>query len=385
MYIAILVLVIVAASVVIIGPLKSPTVVVQNTSILPVENKTVPTTTPTVVVLAVSTSSTIAIEKKIPAQSPKKPIDKPNIEHLAVKESASTSTAQKAAAPYSTAPEPPEVIEKSIRSALVNILCMPQGGTLKPISASGVIVSPDGVILTNAHVAQYVLLSEDLRINLTCSIRSGSPAAPRWKAAVLYMPEVWVDAHYKELNEDRVSGTGEHDYAFLKIVADSAGNPTTGPFPYLPVEIRENVAFEGDPVLVAGYPAEFVGGLTAQQGLYASISPSSIKQLLTFNVGTIDVLSVGGVVQAQGGSSGGPAVNAWGRVVGLIVTTSAGATTAERDLHTLNLNYISRDFTGNTGLQIESLLTGGANVALDVFTRNIAPGYIAKYITLLSR
>src|SRR5262245_6106071 len=106
------------------------------------------------------------------------------------------------------------------------------------------------------------------------------------------------------------------------IRTDIQGNPITGPLPYLPVETRENVAFEGDNVLVAGYPAEFVGGIVAQQGLYGSISPSTIQQLLTFNTTSVDVFSVGGVIQAQGGSSGGPVVNAWRRVVAIISTTS---------------------------------------------------------------
>src|SRR6185436_12542444 len=95
---------------------------------------------------------------------------------------------ERAPAPYSTPGESFETIDPAVRSALVNILCMPQGGSLRPISGSGVIIDPRGVILTNAHVAQYVLLSESPQINLTCSIRTGSPASPRWKAVVLYIP-----------------------------------------------------------------------------------------------------------------------------------------------------------------------------------------------------
>lgn len=330
-----------------------------------------------------STTSEIPTKKSV-AKVPENPVIKPN-NRDSITSNPATSTAQKAPSPYAFAPESPDVIEKALRAALVNILCMPQGGTLRPISGSGVFISSDGVILTNAHVAQYVLLSEDARINLTCHIRSGSPATPRWKAAVLYIPPVWVDAHYKELNEDHAAGTGEHDYALLKLVSDTSGNPFSGAVPYLPIETRENVAFEGDPVLVAGYPAEFVGGLAAQQSLYASISPSTIKKLLTFNTGTIDVLSVGGVLVAQGGSSGGPVVNVWGRMVGLIVTTSAGATTAQRELHTLNLNYIERDFTGNTGISLEELLSRDTYSALDVFTRNVVPGLMDKYISLLAQ
>src|SRR6185503_1773470 len=125
--------------------------------------------------------------------------------------------------------------------------------------------------------------------------------------------------------------------------------PLNTPLPYLPLETRENVAFEGDLILVAGYPVEFVGGIAAQQNLYAVTSISTIRQLLTFETGTVDVLSVGGVIGAQSGASGGPVVNLWRKVVGLISTTSEGATTAERDLHALSLNYIDRDIAMQSG------------------------------------
>lgn len=296
---------------------------------------------------------------------------------------ATTSEASKAPSPYSTAPESFDEIAVGTRAALVNILCMPQSGSLKPISGSGVLISPAGVILTNAHVAQYVLLSEDRRIDLSCVIKTGTPAKSEWRAAVLYIPPVWVNTHHTELNQDRVSGTGEHDYALLKITGDMQGNPVNEPLPYLPIETRENVAFEGDPVLVAGYPAELVGGILTQQGLYAALSPSTIKKLMTFGSGSVDVLSVGGVLVAQGGASGGPVVNAWRHVVSIIVTTSEGATTAERDLHSLNLNYIARDFADQTGQTLESLLNSDLTYELNVFTRNTAPGLIRKYIDFL--
>src|ERR1700733_7735385 len=47
------------------------------------------------------------------------------------------------------------------RAALVNIECTTiAGGTFEPISGSGVVIDSDGVILTNAHVAQFFLLRD---------------------------------------------------------------------------------------------------------------------------------------------------------------------------------------------------------------------------------
>jgi hypothetical protein len=262
---------------------------------------------------------------------------------------------------------------------------MPQGGSLRPISGSGVIIDPQGVILTNAHVAQYVLLSQSSMINLTCSIRTGSPAAFRWKAQVLYIPSVWVDSHYQNINQGRMPGTGEHDYALLQIVSDSQGNAISGALPYLQIETRENVAFEGDPVLVAGYPAEFVGGIVTQQNLYAITSITKLEKLLTFDDGSVDVFSVGGVIGAQGGSSGGPVVNPWRRVVGIITTTSDAATTAERELHVLSLNYIQRDIIAQTTKSLQTILLGDTSRLASEFSRETAPKLIQKYVDFLVR
>ena len=89
--------------------------------------------------------------------------------------------------PYSYAPVPFESIDAITRPALVNILCRPRGAgpIASPISGSGVIIDPRGVILTNAHVAQYVLLSQSPQIDLVCTIRALSPARPLWKAEAL--------------------------------------------------------------------------------------------------------------------------------------------------------------------------------------------------------
>src|SRR3989344_252919 len=50
-------------------------------------------------------------------------------------------------------------LNEQVRAAVVNILCITgSGGPLNSISGSGVIIDPRGIILTNAHVAQYFLL-----------------------------------------------------------------------------------------------------------------------------------------------------------------------------------------------------------------------------------
>ena len=287
--------------------------------------------------------------------------------------------------PYNIPAESFDLINVAARSALVNILCMPRGGgSLAPISGSGVIIDPRGIILTNAHVAQYVLLSESQNVNLTCQIRAGTPATPEWMADVLYIPPVWINAHASEINTARPTGTGEHDYALLRIIGAVPGQNVPALFPSIPFDTRDAIGFLGDQVLGASYPAEFLGGMAAENDLYPVSSVSPINQLLTFGTSTVDVIAIGGVVEAQSGSSGGPVLNAWGYLIGLITTTSDAPTTAGRDLRAITLSYINRDIQLQSGMDIGSFLNGDLTSEEADFNVNVAPGLIQQYIKLLS-
>ena len=297
-----------------------------------------------------------------------------------------TSQATRIQDPYNFPPESSDVINASARGALVNILCMPRGGgSLQPISGSGVIIDSRGIILTNAHVAQYMLLSEDPAIDLSCQIRTGNPARAQWTADVLYMPSVWVNSHVAEINASRPTGTGEHDYALLRITGSVSGAPLPTVFPSLPFDSREAIGFLGDQVLGASYPAEFIGGFAAENDLYPVTSVSPIDQLLTFGINTVDAISIGGVVEAQSGSSGGAVVNAWGRLIGIISTTSDAPTTAARDLHAITLSYISHDLLTQSGSDLPTFLAGDLAAKEADFNSNTLPGLTAQYIKALTK
>jgi len=288
--------------------------------------------------------------------------------------------------PYSFPPLSSGAVNTAARGALVNILCMPRGGgSLSPTSGSGVIIDPRGVILTNAHVAQYVLLSEDPRVNISCTVRTGAPATAHWIPEVLYIPPVWVSEHVEDILNPHPTGTGEHDYALLVITASVDDSPLPTAFPYLSVDTRQAVAFQGDSVLVASYPAELIGGITTEYQLFPVSSFATVGQLLTFTSNSIDVLSLGGVIEAQGGSSGGAVVNVWGRLVGIIATTSAGATTADRDLHALALSYINTDLAAQSGTDLATVLAGNILDEALTFNTNTAPQLIQSYIEQLSK
>lgn len=334
-------------------------------------------TPPTPPVVATSSVATTSIEGPQPVQ--KSPSEAPA--------PASATTSDEIARvqdPYSTPPESSDTINTDTRAALVNILCEPEGpSSLDPISGSGVIIDPRGIILTNAHVAQYVLLSESPQVDLQCVVRTGSPATAAWTATVLYIPSIWVNEHASEILEAHPEGTGEHDYALLYITGSVNGTPLPSQFPYLPFDTRPGIGFPGDEVLVASYPAELVGGIAAQYDLYADSSFTTIKELLTFGSGTPDVVSLGGVIEAQEGSSGGAVVNEWGRLIALIATTSSGTTTADRDLRGVALSYINTDLQAQSGQSLSAILQGDPTTEVQDFS-STAASLIQLYIEQLS-
>lgn len=284
---------------------------------------------------------------------------------------------------YPTGPKALESVNTETRTALVNILCETTSGSFNPISGSGTIIDPRGVILTNAHVAQYVLLSTRPELRLSCTIRTGSPARPSYKASILFMPGSWVDKHANDIRASKPMGTGEHDYALLLITQTTDGSPLPAQFPFIPYDARETIGFTGDSVVVAAYPAEFTGGITTQMNLYASSAITQIRELLTFTDRPVDLISVGGVILAQSGSSGGAVVNAWGRLIAVVTTTSDGATTAERDLRAITLSYVDRALYQDSGVGLSTILSSDLKARNVLFMDSKAPGLAQKIIDQL--
>ncbi len=308
---------------------------------------------------SLSTASFTTMQEEIPS---------PVIEDVQVKAKATSSEAQKevitsAPPPPLVIPPPiadarpaslaPEILNEKSRSALVNILCEATA-PLRSTSGSGVIIDSRGVILTNAHIAQLFLFEDSALVS--CTIRSGSPARAQWRAKLIFIPELWVKKHAEDILNSRATGTGEHDYAFLLITEALDSSPLPS-FPFIPLNTDDVASVTGDPVLIAGYPAEFVGGSAARNSLHASTVFSNVKQLLTFTEDIVDVISVSGTALAQSGSSGGAFVNLYGSLVGLIVTTSIGDTTATRDLHAITPSHIQRSLLRHIGLSISAFLS----------------------------
>src|SRR5581483_11049927 len=192
---------------------------------------------------------------------------------------------------------PPDfgTINASARPAIVNIFCTANGDTLDPISGTGVIIDPQGIILTNAHVAEYLLLKNYREPNfIQCVVRTGSPAINTYNADLLYISPQWVRDNVGVITSQNPTGTGENDFAFLRITSTVSGAPISS-VPYIPPHIAENITVN-EPVVLISYPAGFLGGISIAEDLSASSAVTTIQDVFTFGQSTIDVISVGGTI-----------------------------------------------------------------------------------------
>lgn len=240
----------------------------------------------------------------------------------------------------------------ALRAALVNIICyVPPGSGVHSISGSGVIVDEKGIILTNAHIAQYFLLTHR---GASCSIRSGSPARDAYTAALIYISPAWLKMNANIIIQTAPSGTGEHDFALLAITKSATTNPLPSSFPAVPLAILPILT--NTPVVIASYGAQFLESNQIQSNLFPTIVFGSVKDIYTYGTNTIDVLSLGGSAAAQEGSSGGGVADAYGTLVGTITTSTVKGDTSSRTLAAITTSYIRAEYASETGQPLDLLL-----------------------------
>lgn len=281
-----------------------------------------------------------------------------------------------------------ETLNTEARAALVNILCTTAaGGSFNPISGSGVFIDNRGVILTNAHVAQYFLLKDyPFANNIRCAVRSGSPAQPLYTAEVMYLPPEWVAANASQLTATHAQGTGENDYAFLRItgtVSPSISLPAS--FPALPM--TSDAPQVGAPTLLVAYPAGLLDGETIQMNLYSSSAVSTVQTLYSFS-GTqnVDLIALSGSVVSQTGSSGGALIGLGsGKLLGIIATETTGTTTADRQLNAVTVGFIDRALAKEGFGGLVSFLSGDPQQTATNFQANIEPQEISQLEAVLNK
>lgn len=242
-----------------------------------------------------------------------------------------------------------------IKEATVNLYCrLKAGKKIMSTSGSGVFVSPRGVILTNAHVAQYHLLAgEKGRVTGSCTVRTGSPATDTYTASLLYFPAEWLAENGSQISEKTPRGTGMDDFALLVVTGAKNNKPLPASFPFLPIETLA-VPVDGQDVTIGGYPVEDMSFKEVQRKLKQVIARSAIEDVRSFDAMRLpDVLMLASSEAGAGGTSGGPVVNAAGSVIAIANSKSTDAD--DRGLRAITIPYVDRTLRTETGLTLREL------------------------------
>jgi len=231
----------------------------------------------------------------------------------------------------------------SLRRALVNIICVAKDTPLRSVSATGVIFDSRGLILTNAHIAQYLVLEDVLPDGaIECVIRTGSPARPAYDARVAYISSTWLNDNPRTLVTAAPKGTGKNDIAVLAISKSLTDSVLPVSFNFVPISKDE--PFLSQDVSIGSYGAQTLTTAQIVSTLYPTLVFGSILDQFTFETTTFDLMSLGGSAVAQHGSSGGGVVNTRGELIGLITTSSTEGTLFSRDLRAVTSAHVRRSF-----------------------------------------
>lgn len=259
--------------------------------------------------------------------------------------------------------------------ALVNIYCMHTVDTYtRTTTGTGFFIHDDGVILTNAHVAQFLLL-ETVEGDTDCIIRAGNPAVPTYEVDLLYISPAWVQEHANLIDAANPRGTGERDYALLYVTAGLNNTPMPRGFPALKMNTTLMPAKAiGWGVRAAGYPAE---EMMRSGDMAAALAPkevdTSIAELLTFSSNYADLMTIEGGIIGEQGSSGGPVVNSEGQAIGIISTKGDHTVYSDRSLRALTLSYVDRTMEEETGYRLEAYLGGNLPYRSKLFKETLGP------------
>lgn len=243
----------------------------------------------------------------------------------------------------------------NVQNVVVNIVCLEKTKTYtRMTSGSGVIVSPTGLILTNAHVAFPFLKSSQFgNSTYSCSVRRENIPNYGYNVELVYYPVDWLANNSEVMKEASPVGTGENDYAFVQITTPLGPTPKITSFPYASTKVTFSDLKANSPITVAGYPATNSGVLAIDTKPGLKVAESIIADFFTFKERSFDVLQTGVNNVAHRGSSGGGIFNKE-NLYGIIVTTNTNASGSY--INALTLPYIKKDFEKDTGISFNDFV-----------------------------
>lgn len=202
-------------------------------------------------------------------------------------------------------------------SAVVRISCTKEfGQSTELLSGSGVLISPKGYLITNAHVG-YFFTNNDY----DCIITESENAAVGYKGEVQFISDSWLSNFEDDIENGHLPpSTGEHDLAIIKI-SESINPAILLPdmFPY--IEVSSCAAEEGDRISTWGYPGTHTGNILDDIRNELVTDTTTVAATYSFDGGDVDVIETKETDSARQGSSGGGILFRDGTLAGVIVTT----------------------------------------------------------------
>ncbi len=262
--------------------------------------------------------------------------------------------------------EVPTYTTQNLGEAIVNIICIQKTDTYKrTASGSGFVISSNGVILTNAHVAQYLLLEQAKDLGETeCQVRVGQEKKTAYKVELLYISPTWLLSNADFINTLSPRGNGKGDFALLHITKAVNDYILPDNFAYLPPATNSlSSDMEGDTVILVGYPSgdKVIGDRT--------VATTSITNLYTFGGGNADVISLAESSLGHSGSSGGPVIDHLGRAIGIISTKNTNSTA----LNAISLSHVDRSLKTETGYDLMNTISGDLDSRAQLYNETISP------------
>lgn len=219
---------------------------------------------------------------------------------------------------------------------VVNFFC--EYGT-RVETASGVIISPTGYILTNAHVAEN-FINQDYE----CLIRQGSPARNLGYAKIVMFPKAYTQAATRQEQAD-------NDVSIWKFSRPPGESPLPSEFSYYSINTKYYPQ-ANQPLATFSYPAELLGYETLLKNLNLLFAETTVAQF------DRDLILSGLGLSSQVGSSGGILVDIYtNELAGLIFGVSKDETINQRKLFSLTPYSIGRVVQAETGLDLSAFLS----------------------------